>query len=79
MFAMLTAPVAADQITLRHVFGETTVNPETVERIVSVGYHEQDFLYALGLAPVGVHEWFGDYPYATGPGPKLPAPRWLQR
>lgn len=67
MFAMLTAPVAADQITLRHVFGETTVNPEKLKRIVSVGYHEQDFLYALGLAPVGVHEWFGDYPYATWP------------
>lgn len=67
MFAMLTGSVAAEQITLRHGFGETTVDPEMLERIVSVGYHEQDFLYALGLAPVGVHEWFGDYPYATWP------------
>lgn len=63
----LALPVQAEEITLRHSFGETRVDPGNVQRIVSVGYHEQDFLYALGLAPVGVHEWFGDHPYATGP------------
>lgn len=57
----------ADPISLENGFGTTTVDPQKVTRIVSVGYHEQDFLYALGLAPVGVHEWFGDYPYATWP------------
>ncbi|MBL8563245.1 MAG: ABC transporter substrate-binding protein [Gemmobacter sp.] len=62
------APAAlAEPVTLRHGFGETTLDPAQVTRIVSVGYHEQDFLYALGLAPVGVHDWFGDHPYATGP------------
>ena len=61
------APVSADPLTLPHAFGETRLDPEAVERIVSVGYHEQDFLYALGLAPVGVHEWFGNQPYATWP------------
>lgn len=54
-------------MTLLHAFGETTIDTAKVTRIVSVGYHEQDFLYALGLAPVGVYEWFGDYPYATWP------------
>jgi len=65
MAAML--PVHAEEVTLRHGFGETRVDPRSVSRIVSVGYHEQDFLYALGLAPVGVHEWFGGHPYATWP------------
>lgn len=60
-------PAHAEEIRLRHGFGETVVDPAKVTRIVSVGYHEQDFLYALGLAPVGVHEWFGDFAYATWP------------
>lgn len=67
LFAALAAPAWAEEITLRHAFGETRVDPDKVGRIVSVGYHEQDFLYALGLAPVGVHDWFGEHPYATGP------------
>lgn len=63
----LAPPALAEEITLRHGFGETRLDPDQVTRIVSVGYHEQDFLYALGLAPVGVHDWFGDHPFATWP------------
>lgn len=37
------------------------------ERVVVVGFNEGDYLYALGVAPVAVHEWWGGYPYATGP------------
>ena len=50
--------------TIRHAYGETVI-PAKPQRVVSVGYHEQDFLYALGIAPVGVHQWMGDPPYAT--------------
>lgn len=65
---MLLSPLAASAQgfprVIAHQHGQTTI-PARPLRIVSVGYHEQDFLYALGLAPVGVHEWFGARPYAT--------------
>ena len=59
-------PALADGFprTIRHAYGETLV-PGQPLRVVSVGYHEQDFLYALGIAPVGVHQWMGDPPHAT--------------
>jgi iron complex transport system substrate-binding protein len=53
-------------VTVEHIYGTTTI-PAAPQRVVSVGLHEQDFLYALGIAPVGVYEWFGNRPYATWP------------
>jgi iron complex transport system substrate-binding protein len=53
-------------VTIEHSFGETVV-PAPPERVVVAGLNEADYLYSLGIAPVGVHEWFGEYPYATGP------------
>jgi len=52
--------------TVEHKYGSTEVsgNPE---RVVSVGYNDQDTLLAFGVAPVGVREWFGEYPSATWP------------
>lgn len=66
--ALVAAPSLAQDfpVTIQHERGETVI-PAKPERVVSVGVHEQDFLYALGVAPVGVHEWFDGYPYATGP------------
>lgn len=62
-----TTPVAeAFPVTLEHKFGETTIASQP-QRIVTVGYHEQDWLYALGVAPVAVREWFGAYDFATWP------------
>ena len=46
-------------VTLEHKFGSTTIE-ERPERIVSLGYTEQDVLLALGAKPVAVRYFFGD-------------------
>lgn len=67
-FVALATPVLAQSfpVTVEHLYGATTV-PSQPLRVVSVGFHEQDFLYSLGIAPVGVAEWWGGRPYATWP------------
>lgn len=52
--------------TIAHKFGSTEIEG-TPERVVSVGYNDQDTLLAFGIVPVGVREWFGEYPSATWP------------
>ncbi len=37
------------------------------ERVISVGYNEQDAILALGVIPVGIRDWYGDQPYAVWP------------
>ncbi|WP_176695413.1 ABC transporter substrate-binding protein [Phaeobacter sp. B1627] len=69
LLILLFAPItqaAEFPVRIVHQYGETEIAAEP-RRVISVGYHEQDFLYALGIAPVGVHEWFGGYDYATWP------------
>jgi len=65
---LLTAPAVAQgfPVAIEHALGTTTI-AAAPKRVVSIGYIEQDFLYALGVAPVGVRNWWGDYPYATWP------------
>ena len=57
---------AAFPVSIEQKFGTTTI-PEQPERVVTVGFHEQDWLYALGIAPIAVREWYGGYEYATWP------------
>lgn len=60
------AEVPAFPVTVEHKYGETTIEAEP-QRVVSVGFTDQDIVLALGVAPVGVREWFGDHPYAAWP------------
>jgi iron complex transport system substrate-binding protein len=53
-------------VTVEHAYGDTTIT-EQPTRIVSVGYTEQDTLWALGLEPVGVTDWYGDHEFASWP------------
>ena len=63
-----TAPAPDSQfpVSIENKFGTTEI-PGQPERIVTVGFHEQDWLYAMGIAPVAVREWYGGYDYATWP------------
>ncbi len=55
---------AAFPVTIEHKYGSTTLAARPV-RIVTVGLTDHDALLALGVAPVGVTEWFGAKPHAT--------------
>lgn len=69
LFALLLAPTAlanAFPVKLSHKYGETVIE-KAPERIVSLGYNDQDALYALGAKPLAVRYWFGDAPHAIMP------------
>jgi iron complex transport system substrate-binding protein len=53
-------------VSIAHQFGTTTV-PKAPERVVTVGFNEQDYALALGVKPVGVREFLGAFPYKTRP------------
>lgn len=53
-------------VTITHKYGTTTI-PEAPQRVVAIGYNEQDALLALGIKPVAVRYWYGDAPFAIFP------------
>jgi iron complex transport system substrate-binding protein len=66
-------------ITIKHKYGRITI-PAAPERVVVVGYNDQDPLLALGITPTAVRYWFGDtedaiFPWAdaalTGDNPAV--------
>jgi iron complex transport system substrate-binding protein len=64
-----TAPAADDAafpLTIEHKYGTTEI-PAAPERVVSVGFTDQDFLLAIGVTPVGIRDWYGEQPFATWP------------
>lgn len=53
-------------VTVEHKYGQTTIESEP-ERVVALGYQEEDALLALGVTPVAVRYWFGDESKAVFP------------
>lgn len=53
-------------VTVRHVFGETTV-PAPPTRVVSAGLTDADDLLAVGVVPIAVTRWLGDRPSGLWP------------
>lgn len=57
-----TAPsassAAAFPVTIEHMFGPTTIDAQP-ERVLTVGFNEQDFALAFDVVPVGVREFLG--------------------
>jgi iron complex transport system substrate-binding protein len=53
-------------VTIEHKFGSTSVEAPP-ERVVTVGYTEQDVVLALGVKPVGEREFLGGYRYEERP------------
>lgn len=60
------ADMAAFPVTVEHKFGRTEI-PTAPQRVVSLGYSEQDPILALGVIPVAVRDWFGGHPYGVWP------------
>jgi iron complex transport system substrate-binding protein len=57
---------AAFPVTISHKYGDITI-PKAPERVVSIGFSDQDWLLALGVTPIAVRDWYGDQPFATWP------------
>jgi iron complex transport system substrate-binding protein len=57
-------PTAAIRVT--HRFGTTEI-PSPPQRVVSLGYTDQDTILALGVVPVAIREFTGNQPSATWP------------
>lgn len=53
-------------VTIEHKYGSTTISEEP-GRVVTVGLTDQDAVIALGVTPVGVTNWYGEYPNGTWP------------
>lgn len=49
---------AAFPVTIEHQFGTTTI-PAAPQRVLTVGFNEQDYTLAFGVEPVGVREFLG--------------------
>ena len=53
-------------VTIDHKYGQTEIT-QAPERVLTVGLSDHDYVLALGVKPVGVAEWYGEYPSATWP------------
>jgi iron complex transport system substrate-binding protein len=64
--APTSAGTAAFPVTIEHAFGSTTI-PAAPRRVVTIGFNEADFALALGVVPVGVRDFIGEYAEESRP------------
>lgn len=57
--AAQNTPEPAFPVTIEHKFGSTTIT-EAPQRVVAIGYTEQDLLLAVGVTPIAVRYWYGN-------------------
>ena len=55
-----TESTQAETVTISHKFGETQV-PANPQRVVTVGWTDQDFVLPLGIVPVATRSFFEEY------------------
>ena len=48
-------------MSVEHKFGTTTIDAAP-ERVVTIGWNDQDVVLALGVVPVAYRDWFEEYP-----------------
>lgn len=66
-FGMVTSSTATDfPAQFTHKFGQTSV-PQEPKRIVSLSFIGHDFLLSLGVRPIALRKWYGDYPFGVWP------------
>src|SRR5262245_60361480 len=58
--AATNSAAPAFPVTIQHKFGSTTI-PAKPQRVVTVGWNDQDFVLALGVVPVSTRRWFDEY------------------
>lgn len=61
-----TEAAPAFPVTIEHKFGSTTITEEP-QRVVAIGFTDQDPLLALGVKPVAVRYWYGEEPNSIFP------------
>lgn len=65
---LLAAPSGAQEFPVRidHAFGTATIL-ERPDRVVSLSFIGHDFLLALGVKPIALRKWYGDFPHGVWP------------
>lgn len=73
-----SASEAPEGVTISHKFGETVV-PADPQRVVTVGWTDQDYVLPFGVVPVASREFFeeyNDYPWVQDATGGTPIPTW---
>ena len=69
--AMSPEPAVAESpdafpISIAHKYGVTEIESEPT-RVVTVGYTDHDVVLALGVTPIALRDWYGDFPNGVWP------------